>query len=181
MNRPSLYRLAPVCGRLCDALLAIVDLEFQVELLRRLRSSWALVPIWHGVVARWSREQKLLAQFSIPRSASLLPFPERAEWAVFAMWKIKSLLVRPAHVAIAHGHGLHAVPEEEVLHFPLDLRVRCYVRGNPPLNNCIGTVMYNHASCDFGRRLVVGAIQGDSADGIHRWLAGTTMFHLVLL
>src|SRR5262249_59680478 len=82
MDRPSLYRLTPVCGRSCYALLAIVDLEFQVELLRRLRSIWALVLIWHGVVARWSREQKLLAQFSIPRSASLHPFPERTERAV---------------------------------------------------------------------------------------------------
>src|SRR5215471_8657323 len=117
MDRPSLYRLAPVCGRLCDALLAIVDLEFQVELLWRLWSIWAVVLIWHGTVTRWSSEQSLLALFSIPRSAPLLPFPERTERAVLTVRKVLALLVRAAHVALAHCHGVDTVLEEKVLHF----------------------------------------------------------------
>src|SRR5262245_16625658 len=61
-----------------------------------------------------------------------------------------------AHVPLAHRHGLDAVLEEEVLHLLLDFRVRRYVRGDPALDDRVGTVMEDHASSNLRGRLVVG-------------------------
>src|SRR5262249_60757877 len=82
--------------------------------------------------------------------------PERAERAVLAVREVLSLLMRAAHVALAHRHGIDAVLEEEVLHLLLDFRIRRCVRCHPALDNRIGAVMQNHASSDLGRGLSSG-------------------------
>src|SRR5262249_11351007 len=96
---------------------------------------------------------------------ALLALPERAEGAVLA------LLVRAAHVPLAQRHGPDAVPEEEVLHLLLHLRAGRHVRGHPPLDDRLGTVMQDHPSGDLRGRPVVGAVHGHGADGVLRLLA----------
>jgi hypothetical protein len=41
--------------------------------------------------------------------------------------------------------------------------------------------MQDHASSDLGRRLVVGAIKGNGADGLFGRLLGLAVSHFVLL
>src|SRR5262249_8251623 len=122
-----------------------------------------------------------VATLSNPTGASLFSLPKRTKRAVLAVWKIKAFFARTAHVALAYRHGLDAVLKEKVLHFLLDLRVRCYVRDARAVDDGLGPVRTNHASSDLGRRLVVGAVRGDSADGILRWLRALAVLHLVLL
>src|SRR5579864_5531656 len=98
---------------------------------------------------------------SIPRPAPLLPFPKRTIRAVLAVGKVLALLVRAAHISVTHRHGFDTVLEEEILHFLLDFRVGGNIRSNPALNDCLGTVMEDHASGNLGRLFVVGTVQGD--------------------
>src|SRR5262249_47462587 len=92
------------------------------------------------------------------RPAPLLPFPERTKRAILAVGEVLALLVRAAHVALDHCHGFDAVLEEEVLQLLLHLRVGRHVRGHPPLDDCLGTVMQDDPCGDLGRDLVVGAV-----------------------
>jgi hypothetical protein len=69
------------------------------------------------------------------------PLPEGAERAVLAEGEVRALLVRAAHIALAHGHGLDAVLEKEILYLLLDLWVGRHVRGDPALDDRLGTVM----------------------------------------
>src|SRR5262245_35590484 len=97
--------------------------------------------------------------------AALLALPERAEGAVLAQREVLALLVRAAHVALAHRRPLDAVLEEEVLQPLLHLRVGHHVRGHPPLHDRLGTVLQEHARRDLRGRPVVGAVPRHGADG----------------
>src|ERR1700730_13291012 len=103
---------------------------------------------------------------SIPPIAPLLSFPKRTKRAVLTVGKVLALLVRTTHVSVTHRHGFDTVLEKQILNFLLDLRVGSNIRGNPPLNDCLGTVMEDDTSGDLGRFFVVGAVQGDCADGV---------------
>src|SRR5258708_26479716 len=74
------------------------------------------------------------------RPTALLALPKRTERAVLAVREVLALLVRAAHVALAQRHGLDAVPEEEILHLLLYLRIGRNVRGHPTLDDRLGTV-----------------------------------------
>src|SRR5260370_23563652 len=95
----------------------------------------------------------LIGSALILTTTAMLPFPEWAERAVLAVRKVLTFLVRAAHVALAHRHGLDAVPDEEILHLLLDLRIARNVRGHPPLDDRLGTVMQDHSSSNLGRGL----------------------------
>jgi hypothetical protein len=100
---------------------------------------------------------------SIPPIAPLFPLPKWTKLAVLAVRKVLALFMRATHVSIAHRHGFDAVLEEEILHFLLDFRVGGNIRGNPPLNDCLGTVMEDHACGLFRLRLTLLLPSGVSA------------------
>src|SRR6516162_178363 len=83
---------------------------------------------------------RFFAIVSILPVAALLPLPERAKRAVLAFREVLALLVRAAHVALAHRHLLDAVMEEELLYLLLHLRVRRYVGSDPALQDRLGIV-----------------------------------------
>src|SRR5437899_731139 len=97
--------------------------------------------------------------------AALLALPEGAERAVLAYGEVLALLVRATHVALAHDDRPDAVLLEELLKFLLYLGVRGHVGPDPPLQDGLGPIVGYDRSGDLGRRLVVGAVEGDGADG----------------
>src|SRR5262245_54533026 len=103
--------------------------------------------------------------FSLPPVAALLALPEGAERAVLAHGKVLPLLVRAAHVALAHRHLLDAVLEEEVLQLLLHFRVRRDIRRHPPHQDRLGPLVRDDGSGDLGGPFVVGSVAGDGADG----------------
>ena len=69
---------------------------------------------------------------------------------------------------------------EELLDFPLDLRILLQVSSHPSFDDRFCTFVEDHPGSYFGRRLVVRTVQGDGADGkLGRF--GGTMFCVVLL
>src|SRR5260370_3491105 len=86
---------------------------FQIQLRQNTRSSVSFVP-----------------SPSILSIASLFPLPEWTKRAVLSLGKVRALLVRTAHVAVAHRHGLDTVLEEEVLQLLLHFRAENNGRGN---------------------------------------------------
>src|SRR5689334_9925973 len=78
----------------------------------------------------------------------LLPLPERAKRAVLAVREVLPLLVRAAHVALGHGHGLDPVLPEELLKLPLHLRVGRNVCPHPPHDDRLGSPVANDPGGD---------------------------------
>src|SRR5262249_11591042 len=115
-----------------------------------------------------------------PRLAPLLPPPERAEGAVLALREVLPFLVRAAHAALAHRHGLDAVLDEEALHLRRDPGVRRHVRGHPALDDRLGAVVEDHAGGDLRGRPVVGAVQGHGADRVFGRLPARTHAQVAL-
>src|SRR5262245_45983831 len=75
---------------------------------------------------------------SLPPVAALLALPERAERAILACREIFPLLVRAAHVALAHRHRPDAVLLEELLKFLPHLGAGGHVGPDPPLQGRLG-------------------------------------------
>src|SRR5271157_4759331 len=100
---------------------------------------------------------------SEPLIAPLLPFPEGAKRAVFAQREILTLLMRAAHVSIAHCDGRDSMCVEELHDLSLDLWVRRYVGSDPSLDDRLGILCREHTCGDLGRGLVVGTVKGHGA------------------
>src|SRR5687767_6187247 len=105
----------------------------------------------------------------LSRRTPLFPLPERTKWAVLAVRKVLALFVGASHVAVAQCYPLYAVLLEKRLNLPLNLRVGGNVRGDPALDDRLGSLMQDHASSDLCRPFVVGAVQSNGANGKLWW------------
>ena len=99
------------------------------------------------------------------RSAPLLPFPIRAERTIFALRKIFDFLVWTAHVPVADYYRFDIVESEEFFDSLLYFRILLDAGADPSFNDGLGSFSNDDTRNDLRRYLVVGAIEGNRADG----------------